>query len=552
MSTSVTVLDRVVAAACSDGPPVRASQEQTVDQTERSFADVQAAAQTRSDMPSDKINCSDPSGESSVENKESVAGAGEPVAESVRKEEPDVGQDEGMLVLAGGPDVVLSQIAVESAEIEVAALSVAGVDEEGSLDSLVVAEPAAVAQRESALTDIESLEPVAAQSHGAAIETQAIVAEGFSDKAHSPAVEEGGLADGNGGRAAPESVSPDSIASVSPKTGGEALVATDGALEQGAAGGGGLLSAPKQANGTQSLDDGAAVQQDGEAIAHTYREEPSLKEASATAERLGETSRQAELQGGDRGPETLREIEKSVDEQQAESRRGDGADDAVPFTQHAGVVASETTEGQAGSSDFSAAANVAVEPGVLMEADSKAAPQPIAAQTFSPGSAQEAEVTDATPNIREQILDSVQASLARGEQRLVVRLHPPELGSVVVRFQGGDGQIDATLAVSKAETRYEVEQALPQVVHALQDSGVQIRRFEVVVADEPERDLAKEQTQQEAWPQQQGSDPYTDRAGGPAGSGWSAGDGDPPRHREYAGTSLPPVGQATDHIDLLM
>jgi len=553
MSTSVSVLDRVVAAACSDGPSVEVSEGQTVDQPERSFADVQAAAQTRSDGPSDKINCSDPSGVSSVENGESVAGAGEPVAESVRREEPDVGQDEGVSVPASGPEVVLFEIAVEAAEIEVSALSVAGVDEKGPLDSLAVAEPAAVAQQGSALTDIEPVGPVAAQRHGAAIETQAIVAEGFSDKANSPAVaEELVLADGSGRRAAPEPVSPDSIAGVLPKAGGEALAATDGALEQDAAGGGGLVSAPEQVNGAKPLDEGAALQQDSEAMAHRFGEEPSLKEASAAAEKPGETSRQAEPQGSERGLETLREIEKSVDDRQGESRGGDGADGAVLFARHAGVAASETTEGQAGSSDFSAGANVAVEPGVLVETDSKVAPQQIAAQTLSPGSAQEAKVTNATPNIREQILDSMQALLARGDRQLVVRLHPPELGSIVVRFQGGDGQIDATLEVSKAETRYEVEQALPQVVHGLQDSGVQIRRFEVMVADESERDLAKEQTQQEAWPQQQGSDPYTDHAGGPAGSGWSAGDGDHQGHREYAGTSLPPIGQAADHIDLLM
>ena len=88
-------------------------------------------------------------------------------------------------------------------------------------------------------------------------------------------------------------------------------------------------------------------------------------------------------------------------------------------------------------------------------------------------------------------------------------------------------------------------------VRGLQDSGVQIRRFEVLAPDEGGRDLEKEQTQQESLPQQQDADSYAGQSGGPTGSGWAGGEGDWQRRPEDAGPSLPPIGEAEDHINML-
>ena len=90
------------------------------------------------------------------------------------------------------------------------------------------------------------------------------------------------------------------------------------------------------------------------------------------------------------------------------------------------------------------------------------------------------------------------------------------------------------------------------MVNGLRDSGVHLTRFEVVVGDESERDLAKEQTQQEAWSERQNSDPDANQMGRPGGPDRPAGDAGHRRHLEYAGTGLPALGQATDRIDLLM
>ena len=88
-------------------------------------------------------------------------------------------------------------------------------------------------------------------------------------------------------------------------------------------------------------------------------------------------------------------------------------------------------------------------------------------------------VKNPAQDVSEQILGSMQASLARGDRQLLVRLDPPELGNVVVRFQERGDQVSGVLEVSRDETRLEVEQALPEELRSLQDAGLQVRRPEV-------------------------------------------------------------------------
>jgi flagellar hook-length control protein FliK len=106
-------------------------------------------------------------------------------------------------------------------------------------------------------------------------------------------------------------------------------------------------------------------------------------------------------------------------------------------------------------------------------------------------------------SVGEQILDSMQASIGRGDRQVLVRLNPPELGTVLVRFQEQGDRVSAMMEVASREVRREIEQALPQVVRTLQEAGVQIRRVEVVTSDQPERDLGREQLPQDTWSQPQ-------------------------------------------------
>lgn len=86
-------------------------------------------------------------------------------------------------------------------------------------------------------------------------------------------------------------------------------------------------------------------------------------------------------------------------------------------------------------------------------------------------------------NIGKQILESIHHSLTQqgADKQISVRLNPPELGEVLIKFQEQQTQITGLLEVSKAQTRVEIEQALPQIIRNLADSGIEIKRLDVVL-----------------------------------------------------------------------
>jgi len=88
-------------------------------------------------------------------------------------------------------------------------------------------------------------------------------------------------------------------------------------------------------------------------------------------------------------------------------------------------------------------------------------------------------------NIGKQVLESIHNSLSQqgADKQISVRLNPPELGEVFIKFQEKDSQITGLLEVSKTQTRSEIEQILPQIIRDLSDSGVNIKRLEVVLTN---------------------------------------------------------------------
>lgn len=112
-------------------------------------------------------------------------------------------------------------------------------------------------------------------------------------------------------------------------------------------------------------------------------------------------------------------------------------------------------------------------------------------------------------DIGKQILESIHSSLSREgqDQQITIRLNPPELGKVFIKFGEQDSQIIGLLEVSKPQTRIEIQQALPQIIQNLQDSGIHIKRLEVVLseAEQPEQEALKDQSLQNGWTQQHDS-----------------------------------------------
>jgi flagellar hook-length control protein FliK len=89
-------------------------------------------------------------------------------------------------------------------------------------------------------------------------------------------------------------------------------------------------------------------------------------------------------------------------------------------------------------------------------------------------------------DIGRQILESIHSSVSQqgAERQITIRLNPPELGKVFITFRQQDAELTGFMEVSKPQTRFEIEHALPQIIRNLADSGIQIKRFEVMLSNE--------------------------------------------------------------------
>jgi len=88
------------------------------------------------------------------------------------------------------------------------------------------------------------------------------------------------------------------------------------------------------------------------------------------------------------------------------------------------------------------------------------------------------------PSPAQQIVDSIRLNIGTPQQQIYISLNPPKLGRVRIMFQQIDGEITGILQVEKRETKYDIEQALPQIVASLNQSGVQIGRVNVIINDQ--------------------------------------------------------------------
>jgi flagellar hook-length control protein FliK len=93
---------------------------------------------------------------------------------------------------------------------------------------------------------------------------------------------------------------------------------------------------------------------------------------------------------------------------------------------------------------------------------------------------------DVSADIGRQIFESLQKSISQQgvDRQITIRLNPPELGKVFIKFQQHDNELTGLMEVSKNQTRFEIEQTLPHVIRNLADSGIHIKRLEVMLSNE--------------------------------------------------------------------
>jgi hypothetical protein len=93
--------------------------------------------------------------------------------------------------------------------------------------------------------------------------------------------------------------------------------------------------------------------------------------------------------------------------------------------------------------------------------------------------------SDTAAAIREQICQSVQASIQQGNSQITVHLNPPDLGRVSVKFSQQGNELTGMLEATNPQTRAEIQQAIPEIIRSLEESGISVKHINVTLSDLP-------------------------------------------------------------------
>jgi len=198
------------------------------------------------------------------------------------------------------------------------------------------------------------------------------------------------------------------------------------------------------------------------------------------------------------------------------------------------------------------AAAATTDPRVAAGGEPISAAQHGATSTQSQTNIDAASARSPVQSVGEQILDSIRSTGTPGEREVLVRLQPPELGTVIVRFQERGESLTGTLEVSTKEAQRELEQALPQVLRGLQEAGVLVRRVEVVTSDPSGRNLGGEHLPQDVWQQHQGTGQGREHSSSPSQTYWSQGTGERNATRQGDSGEESRTAAAPGRIDVLL
>ena len=148
------------------------------------------------------------------------------------------------------------------------------------------------------------------------------------------------------------------------------------------------------------------------------------------------------------------------------------------------------------------------------DAGVEAAGQIAATGEAAPGDVRQAPVAPAAEALpasaSRQITDAVRTSAARNGQQIVVRLNPPELGRVRVMLRSEGNDLRGVLEVESPRTLQQLQREAPALLARLADAGIQLRRMDMSLSDQGNRDSANQyQARDEsgAWQDQGGSRP---------------------------------------------
>lgn len=105
-----------------------------------------------------------------------------------------------------------------------------------------------------------------------------------------------------------------------------------------------------------------------------------------------------------------------------------------------------------------------------------------AGETAPSGPAAQAEDT----SVAGQLTQTLRTRGGEVGQEIILRLHPPELGQVRMTLQAEGDHVRGVLVVENPRTYGQLHQEMPALVQRLADSGVDLRRLEIVLDERPD------------------------------------------------------------------
>lgn len=136
---------------------------------------------------------------------------------------------------------------------------------------------------------------------------------------------------------------------------------------------------------------------------------------------------------------------------------------------------------------------------------------PPAITEHSPASATSTKTAgniDTAASIRSQIQESISTSFHSDGQQIIIRLNPPELGKVAIKFTEQNNGITGLLQVDSLQTKNQIQKEMPNIIQNLQDSGIAVNKIEVVLTNQQEQYTLKDQSSlagQNSWSGHQSS-----------------------------------------------
>jgi flagellar hook-length control protein FliK len=103
--------------------------------------------------------------------------------------------------------------------------------------------------------------------------------------------------------------------------------------------------------------------------------------------------------------------------------------------------------------------------------------------TQGPGSAAQGHDPEVAQSVVRQVTQYMRTQRMRSGDEMVLRLDPPELGSVKMTLRGSGGELRMAVEAGDARTLTDLQREAPALLQRLNDSGIEVRRVEFAQSD---------------------------------------------------------------------